>query len=93
MYVTALSLSSEEVKKMSSEGRGDAWKLWRGWAEMEWEQKDEKRVLQVISAAAGPVGLLGEWNLVSQLSLRSETDKALLLSQTDSSSLPTQPRR
>ena len=58
--MTALSLSSEEVKKMSSEGRGDAWKLWRGWVEMEWEQKDEKRVLQVIAAAAGPVGLLGE---------------------------------
>lgn len=60
VYVTALSLSSDEVKSMSAEGRGEAWVLWKGWVEMEWEAGEWTRVARVLeAAAAGKQGLDG----------------------------------
>lgn len=60
VYVTALSLSLEEVKIMSYEGRGEAWILWKGWVEMEWDAGEWTRVARVLHAAAsGKKGIEG----------------------------------
>jgi hypothetical protein len=53
-------MSSDDVKAESAQGMGDAWKLWRGWIDMEWEEGEMQRATAVLIAAAGPLDALGK---------------------------------
>ncbi len=87
VYVTALQSA---VSDPATEPNEDIIELWSAWAEMEWEEGEEVRCLEVLVMAAGlDTSRLGKLKTCSEY--RDRSQEATIGVSADPSHLPTSP--